>query len=305
MIPRTSLPDELLALAVRQANVLSRAQVMGFGVSPRVIERLLRDDVLRPIARGVYSTGPTQWLQHAWAGVLLGGGSAVLGLSSAAFVQRLTSIQPPQVDVFVGTHGRVDRDPRWRFIRSDRLGSGEPPRTRPAQTVVDLSAELDPDGVAALVATAVGQLRVSPRAIQQVLEGRARHARRQLLRSVLADVAAGAESALEVRYAHDVERAHGLPQAERQGRPTGHHRCDCWYRHQRVIVELDGTQYHQGGAALRDMERDNLHRMSGLITLRFGWQHVTLDPCSVARQVSLALHAGGWEGLPRLCRRCR
>jgi hypothetical protein len=45
---------------------------------------------------------------------------------------------------------------------------------------------------------------------------RPRHPARELLATVLGDVADGAESAMELRYLRDVERAHGLPRGRRQ-----------------------------------------------------------------------------------------
>lgn len=105
-------------------------------------------------------------------------------------------------------------------------------------------------------------------------------------------------------YARDVERGHGLPRAVRQSGPSRRYRSDVWYRDFGVIVELDGRLHHQGLAAFGDMSRDNLHRLRGSITLRFGWAHVAGEPCLVARQVAAALSAGGWNGSLTRCQRC-
>ncbi len=73
-------------------------------------------------------------------------------------------------------------------------------------------------------------------------------------------MADGAESAMEVRYVRDVERAHGLPRGDATGpyarRPRAE-RHDVGYVEQRVLVELDGELGHEGRAArIRDGRRD-------------------------------------------------
>lgn len=304
MIPRRSLPGEALQLARRQASTLSVAQLAGFGITDRVVERMVAQGVLSRITRGICATGEGGWSQLAWAGILIGGPSAVLGLRAAAFLQGLVTEPPAEIAVFSGTQVR-QRDGRWRFIRSTRSGSGEPPRTRPTQTVLDLVAEVSADEAVSLLAEAIGRRGVRPREVLQLLEHTSRHPHRRLLSELVLDVAAGAQSPLEVRYVRDVERAHRLPQARRQASPVGRGRCDGWYEQYDVLVELDGRAYHSGVSALADMDRDAEHLLAGLVTLRFGWRHVVGDPCRVAAQVAGVLQRRGWSGTLRRCPRCK
>jgi len=301
VIPRTVLSAELLALAGRQARTLSREQFVGFGVSDRALQRMLSDGTVERICRGVYATGEGGWLQQAWAGVLIGGPQAVLGGHAAAYLHGLITEAPAQILVF-GPRWR-QRDPRWRPVRAPRLGSGEPPRTRLAQTVVDVTAELDSDDMIAVVAEAIGRRRLRPAEVRQVLAATARHPHRKLLEDLVGEVAAGARSPLEVRYARDVEGAHGLPVAVRQAGPLARYQTDAWYAEYGVLVELDGRAYHRGQAALDDMDRDNDHQLLGITTFRFGWRQVA-RPCRVAAIVARALRERGWSGIPRTCWRC-
>jgi hypothetical protein len=62
------MPPDLSLLAGRQAGALSREQLLGHGVSDRVIHRLLADGRLERICQGIYATGEGGWLQQAWAG---------------------------------------------------------------------------------------------------------------------------------------------------------------------------------------------------------------------------------------------
>lgn len=304
MIPRTRIPSDLRALAACQAGVVSREQVLGLGLTDRVVERLIGQEDWRRMTRGIYALSEETWLQLAWAGVLLGGPASVLGFTSAAYLHGLTRTPPQPISVFVGRSGRVERDDRWQFCRADRLGRGDPPRTRVAQTIADLSGLMDADDLTTLLAEAIGSRRTTPDDILRIARQTHRLRHRRLLTDILGDVAAGAHSPLEMRYLRAVERPHGLPVAVRQASPSGRFRTDAWYRDYRVVVELDGDPYHRGLARSIDMTRDNLHGLDGITTLRFSWVHVVGDPCAVAEQVAAALSNHGWWGQLAPCSRC-
>jgi hypothetical protein len=53
------------------------------------------------------------------------------------------------------------------------------------------------------------------------MDGRSRFKHRQLLAGILGDVAAGADSSLEMKFLHQVERPHGLPRGNRQNSRFG------------------------------------------------------------------------------------
>lgn len=302
MKPRTPFPEPLLRLARKQALAVSREQVLRFG-SDRVIERWIGEGRLTPVTRGIYALGDGGWRQKAWTGILLGGREAVLGWSSAAHIDELTSRPPAQVTVFVGPDAKIRRDIRWRFITAARQGVRYPRRTPASRTIVDLAGQLTPDALAALVSTAIGRRLATPESIMAVLASVKRHPCRALLAEIAADTADGARSALERRYLRDVERAHGLPPSKRQQGPL-RMRTDVWYEEYNVIVELDGRPYHQGVAAWNDLDRDNQHALEAQTTLRYAWTPVAIRPCQVMAQVVAALRRGGWPDTPRPCPRC-
>lgn len=297
------MPEPLLALSQRQAMTLSRRQILGASVSDRVISRWVAEGRLAPLTRGIYSLGEGGWRQLAWAGVLLGGDTAVLGLASAAYLDGLVREPPEQITVFVGPDAQVRRNERWRFVSSRRVGRGAPPRTWPAKTIVDMAPGLGADALAALVAEALGHQKTSAEGIMTVLDATARNPARTILTEIVTDVGHGARSALEVRYARDVERAHALPPSKRQQGPADK-LTDVWYEAYKLLVELDGRAYHRGVAAWRDMGRDNLHHLLSTATLRYPWIPVATTPCEVAREVAQALTMRGWTGTLRPCRRC-
>ena len=163
-----------------------------------------------------------------------------------------------------------------------------------------------PDDAVTWLTAAVRDRLTTPSRLVRALRGRARHPHRALLLGLLADVATGVESYLELLYLRDVERGHGLPLGDRQLRSVDCSvRCDVIYREQRVIVELDGLHYHDGMQRSRDMWRDNVATLDGWLTLRYGAWHLTHQPCEVGDQVAGFLVRRGWTGLPTRCQRCR
>jgi len=264
---------------------------------------MMSDGLLSRVARGVYALRPGGWPQLAWTAVLLAGPRAVIGGKAAAYLNELVPEPPAVIDCFVGAGGRRSHAGPWHFIRADRPGRGEPPRTTLIQTILDASRDMNDDEIASMLARAGRRVRQAE--ILSRLGEIERHPRRQALCEILGDVSQGAQSALEVRYARDVERPHGLPMMVRQRNPTGRARIDGLYESYGLIVEVDGRRYHSGLAASGDAARDNAHLLSGFVTMRFTWREVAGDPCRVAREVGAALNSRGWQGTVRGCRRCR
>jgi len=310
VIPRATVPTELTSLARVQGGAIARAQVHAAGLTDEVVGRLLRTGTWRRLAPGVYGLGPDTWLQRVWAGLLLGGPDAVAGGLAAARLSHLPLDDPAgaeaaPIDVYVGrSHAAPVSDGRWRFFRADRVGELVPRRTRPARTIVDLAEHATADQLAGLVGGAIQRHQVSARAILAELSALKRHRQRHLLMELVAAANQGVTSALEWRYVRDVERAHGLPRAERQAKPLSLYRVDNLYADYDVIVELDSQAYHRGAAAGVDLERDRVHASQGYLTLRLTWGDVVDRPCRTASEVGAALAGKGWRGRVVPCPRC-
>ena len=301
---RTALPADLVALAQRQAGVLSRDQLLRFALSRQTIARLLASGLLTVVTPGIYLRGgEPSWMSRAWAGLLIGGSTAVLGGPTAGYLQKLVR-EPPDVITVYSNRQLAPRD-GWLFVRGTRACSGEPARTRYEATVIDLCAERDEDDVAAVLADAVSSRRTTTKKLLAEVHSRSRLRHRSLLCDVLDDVDAGAHSALERRFLVDVERAHGLPTATRQAHAGTAHRSDAWYEEYALVVELDSKRHHSGGATFHDTTRDNDHALVGLTTLRLRWAHVTgSNACATAQVLGAALAARGWYGPLTSCPKC-
>lgn len=312
MHPRSEIPVPLRRLAVCQDGVVTVEQAAAHGVSATVVRRLCRQEQWRRLGRGVLYTAPTDppWPARAWAGVLLGGDRARLGPESSAHLWELGAAPDP-IDVLVPyARGGAAAGP-WTFhrerpgVRSPRT-VGAPPRLTAADTVLDLAARGSDGAAVDLVTRAVQQRLVTQPALLAALNSRRQHPRRALLVSLLADVAEGVESRLELHYLRDVERTHDLPRGLRNRYRAGlRYRSDVGYDDYGVLVELDGRLGHDGAGRFRDLRRDNDFALRSLITLRYGWWDVVERPCEVAWQVGSVLTLRGWPGLPSRCHRCR
>ena len=130
---------------------------------------------------------------------------------------------------------------------------------------------------------------------------------RQWLADALEDAGDGVYSSLERRYVRDVERAHGLPRSQHQARRLLDGKAqyrDNWYPGYRVVVEIDGPDYHQNERVQLDKDRDNRNlALDDVKTHRFGPVGVTEHACQTAAMVAVTLQRNGWRGLPHACRR--
>jgi len=306
---------DLLSL---QSGVIAREQALERGLTDHDLRRLVRHRELMAVHPGVLidHTGPLTWLQRAWAATLavapaaLSHGSALRALEGPGrrdhtdagpihvAVDRQRHVVAPGGVVVHRTSGFDDRV-AWK---------ASPPRVRVEEALVDLAAGAASDWRAIeTLAGAVQARQTTARRIATVLEGRQRVARRRFLTGVLADIAEGTCSVLEHGYLTRVERAHGLPRAERQltASARGPVYRDVEYQRHGLVVELDGRLFHDTARARdRDLDRDLDAAVTGRATVRLGWGQVFDRPCGTAVRIGLLLRARGWAGTPLACPRC-
>jgi hypothetical protein len=302
-----------------QSGVVSRAQVLDIeGESDATVRRRVRRNEWAVVHPGVYinHTGPLTWLQRAWAAVLLAApaalshDSALRAADGPGKRERLDS-EPIHVAV---DRDRVIRVPgavvlhRLADFDTKTQTNCSPPRVRVEEAVLDVAAEArsDLDAIAALSDAVRARRTTAPRLLV-ALAGRSRIGRRELLSSVLADVAAGTCSALEREYLAKVERPHGLPTADRQVRVSrkGTLYRDVEYAKQGLVVELDGRLFHSEVRDRdRDLDRDLDAAVDGRDTVRLGWGQVHVRSCSTAARVGAVLANHGWTGALTRCPSC-
>jgi len=307
------LPDRCQRLLRLQRGMIATWQADYAGFSAEAMKNLARTGRWHRLDRGVYAafTGEPPRGAVLWAAVLRAGPRSVLSHETAAETyglinkpSKLMHVTIPQTHRVEPVRGLVIHRSA-RDLEQIRDPGLLPPRTMIEETVLDLAqAAADFDDVVALLARACQRRLTFPVLLRQSLDGRPRSRWRAEIREALRDVASGVHSPLEHRYLRNIERAHGLPAADRQAWAAQNGRViqrDVRYRRYCVVVELDGAAYHPAEKRLADMRRDNAAAAQGLVTLRYGWSDVTKRPCQTAAEVAAALRARGWTGQLRRC----
>ncbi len=169
MRPRQELPDSLIALAARQAGVLSAAQLTAAGVSPDVRRRFRQGWIT--IAPKLYLLEGTTFEAALWVGVLRGGSSAAISGAAACYLHGFLRDAPGRVTVWTPQQ----RSPldvasiQVRFRRGDRRGRGAPSRTSPEVALCDLADESDETTTVSAVAMALANRRTTPSRLLETL----------------------------------------------------------------------------------------------------------------------------------------
>lgn len=310
--------DPIADLLTLQSGVVSRRQALSRGLADHDLRRLVRRRELAVVHPGVLvaHTGPLTWIQRAWAATLATWPSA---LSHASALRAAEGPGRRDHDATSPLHVAVDR--QRRVVAPDgvvvhRLAgfpvrvawNASPPRLRVEEALVDLAAGAANEwrAIERLAGAVQSRLTTATR-IRAALDGRERVARRTFLADVLTDIDDGACSVLEHGYLVRVERAHGLPRADRQVRESlrGPAYRDVDYRRYRQIVELDGRLFHDNPSARdRDQDRDLEAALTGRHTVRLGWGQVYDRPCLTAVRIGTLLQLGGWTGSPTACPAC-
>jgi hypothetical protein len=313
---RNEIPRILSELMRSQAGVVSRQQALGAGVSTSMIVSKVKHGRWRQIHRGVYATftGPLTREAQLWAAVLYAGRGAQLSHETAAELQGLADRRSSLIHVTVPASRRVRpvagvvihisarTDPCACFPR------GFLPQTFIDETIVDLvHASRDLDAACGWVTSAFGRRLTGEGPLRATMTGRKKLRWRPQLDDIVTAAAGGTHSVLEYRYDRDVERAHGLPVAQRQvpfTKPDGRRGFRDRYYHQfGLVVELDGKRAHPDERRAVDRRRDNAATAVGGSTLRYVWDDVTRDRCATATQVAEALRSRGWKGRLKPCSR--
>ena len=309
-----------MRLAGAHAGVVSRPQVLDHDLSDCWLDHQLRAKRWRRVHTGVYATftGEMSWDSRCWAALLrCGAGAALAGPTALRYwrpaLPGVVSDSADQ-DVVVAVDGW--RRPRssdgvevWTLAGLDRHVHPvrQPPVMRfESAVLLTASRASSRDQAVSDLAEACQSRRTTPARLLALLNTMPQNLRmRRFLRDVLADVATGAYSFLEVRYLRDVERPHGLPTGARQRRVTVGRRPyfrDVEYLGLGVIAELDGRLGHEDLLSRADdMDRDNDAATTGLRTARIGYVQVMSRRCATARRVAELLRLGGWTGKLRLC----
>ncbi|WP_084100859.1 type IV toxin-antitoxin system AbiEi family antitoxin domain-containing protein [Nocardioides luteus] len=299
-----------------QDGVLTHAQLVAAGLTRADLARMQRRNELRRVHPRVYvdHTGPLNWHQRAWAAVLYAAPAYLYGPSAEPpRTEQLArpGFVPGPIHVAIDQSRRVKTQPGIVIHRITNLEShaygGTPPRLRLEDNALAMAHEArsDIDTVASL-ANVVGRSYVTPDSLRAALHRFPSLRRRAWIATIIDDLESGTHSVLEHGYLTKVERAHGLPQSDRQVpriSPSGSQFRDVEYEAYGLVVELDGALGHD---TWRDQARDADRALddlaaTGAVTARLRWHQVYDSPCRTALSLVRILRSRGWAGRPVAC----
>jgi very-short-patch-repair endonuclease len=277
------------------------------------IRRRLDAGRLYLLHRGVYAVGYPELTQEGiWiAGVFGSGKGAVLSHRSAAALWRLLLPSPNFVEVTVpiarspgaGIRAHASRVPAEEITEHKGIRV-----TTVARTLLDLAAVASKPVVArafreAQIEPRPREARAGPRVTLDAVAGLLdRHPGRRgnaIVRELLAGAGFGSgvtRSGLEAAFTRFLRR-YSLPAPDR----NFHMRvgaleleADCVWPDARVIVELDGRQFHDTATAFEeDRARDRALAAHGWTVVRVTWKQLQRDALQLARDLRRLLRRTG------------
>ncbi|MBS1882517.1 MAG: DUF559 domain-containing protein [Actinobacteria bacterium] len=263
---------------------MTRAQLMGLGLSRRGVQHRIARGRLHLIGRGIYAVG-----------------MAALSHSSAAALFKIGTEDRSSIEVTRLAPGPI-RIPGVRVHRCPRLGAGWHglcegiPVTSPVQTLIDLATryERGPMERAINEADKLGLVRTD--VLRRALDDHKGKPGVGRLRAILdRRTFAYTRSELE-RVFIPLARQAGLPKPRTSVYLNGHE-VDFHFPDLELVVETDGLTYHRTPAQqAKDAERDQDHTAAGLTPLRFTHGQIKYEP---ERVVRILRAAGDDRAAPR------
>ncbi|MFN8075564.1 MAG: hypothetical protein U0Q15_09110 [Kineosporiaceae bacterium] len=310
MTSRWRADDAWTVLARRQDHVVAWHQLREWGWTLDDARRPVDSGHWRRLEPGIFATttAPLSARGLVWPAVLATRGVACG--ATALWLAGLDKGSPPAVapvEIAVDWTRRLRADHPSRTVHRHRdLASAirrgaDVPRVQAEVGALEVCGRLQrEEDAVALVLAVVQQRLCTVEELGAALAAHPRARRRGLIGEMVASARDGVANLLELRFARDVERRHGLPTAKRNhdlGTPGAPQVVDNWYEEFGVVVELDGQVAHPTHLAFRDHSRDNRSVVRGRIPLRYGWFDVAGRPCAVAVQLAGVFRSRGCDGL--------
>jgi very-short-patch-repair endonuclease len=289
-------------LATRQHGVISTIQLRDLGLDKHWVRRRMANGLLHRLYPGVYSVGVTTVSLRGryLAGVFACGPGAALSHRSAADVWGLRP-NATRVEVTVrqkrpGAPGITAHRTRLLDPLDFTIRDGIPV-TSVARTLLDLSAVVRPADLEVAVDRAERLRIFDLTAVIDVLErARGRKGATLLRRVVAAYEASTQKSELERCFRTLLSGAPDLPRARFNALvdgETGTHEVDAHWPDQRLVVQLDGFEFHRTRRDFeRDAESDADLEVAGWRVMRLTWDDATVNGERTLRRLRLALGVG-------------
>ena len=275
---------ELWELVRRQHGVITRAQLLEFGLATGAVAHRLRSGRLHRVQRGVYAVGrPDLSRAGRWmAAVMSCGPDAVLSHRAAAALHGIADALTGPIDVTIPPTTARTR-PGLRVYRrtvgaAERAVVDGVPVTTAERTLLDLAPLLSRKRLEAAVNAADKHDLVDPEQLRAALARYAGHRGVVKLRQLL-DRHTFTLTASELeREFLPIVRGAGLDKPRTREWVNGFE-VDFHWPELGLVVETDGLRYHRTPATqARDRLRDQTHTAAGLTPLRFTHAQVRYEP---------------------------
>jgi very-short-patch-repair endonuclease len=278
-----------------------RRQLYDLGYSRSGIARKVEARRLHRLHRSVYALGHKRLTAKGrWmAAVLACGPGAVLSYAEAAALHDLRQIPSGRINVTAPSRHNLPGI-RTHYVRTvhpeDTTTVDAIPVTSLARTYLDLAETLDLARLIDALEAAQRQNKLDVGAIEAVIAlNPGRHGIRPLATAIaeLADDPPLLQSHLE-RAFRALIRDHGLPQPQYNVYVEGE-LVDAVWREHRLVVEVDGWNYHRTKRSFRnDRRRDRKLLRAHWRAARFTGDEVTREAGGVAAELSELLSDGPW-----------
>ena len=290
---------EIGAIAARQRALITRPQLTALGVTRAAIDHAIVRGRLHRRHHAVYSLVPFAALPplaNELSAVLACGDTALLSHHSAAATWGFRPSFNGLVHVTaIGSDAGRERP----GIRAHRVTALDPrdirryqniPITSPARALLEIAPDLTDRQLERAVDEALIKRLITHAAIAAVVNAYPRYRGVARLRA-LADPGRpttetrsdGEEALLAL-----IRRAN-LPLPELNAK-VGNYTADFLWRHEKVIVELDGYDYHRGRAAFeRDHQRDAEHQRMDHLVIRITGRQLAHQHEAILVRIATAL----------------
>jgi hypothetical protein len=288
--------DEVIAqIAAGQNGNITRRQLRALGLDDVAINYRLRIGRLFRVNRGVYSVGrpPTTPLEKAAAAVLACGDRAALSHSSAmtlwGFWKRWDL--PFEVSVVGDRRPKAIRVHRVIGLLKRDVATEQGIRvTSAARTLLDVAPAIPPKSLARFVNDGRRQELLTVAALADVVARFPLHPGAALLRPHATTTQNPTRSGFEDDFVPFCARF-GLP-IPRLNTIVHGYEVDAYFEAERLIVELDGWDFHNDRQAFEDdRERDAAMLFYGIATIRITKRRLEADPEREAARLHAILAA--------------
>jgi Transcriptional regulator, AbiEi antitoxin len=288
-----ALEASIAAVAAKQFGYITRAQLLAIGLGPAAIKYRVKIGRLTPVYAGVYGVGYVNRtpVARACAAVLACGRRAALSHGSAATLWGFNKHWDVPFEVIAPTVRARDgvKVHRSRVLRRRDITRQHGIRvTSPARTVLDYVPRLSEKRVRRVVNDGLRGPHLHLDDLGDVLRRNPTHPGTKRLLRFVEDPSGPTNSPLEDDFVEFAKR-YGLP-APVTNTWLGGYEVDILYPAERVIVEVDGFDFHSDRDSFeRDRDRDANMLEADYLTVRVTKERMSHTPGREARRLNAIL----------------